>query len=315
VSVTWYLADWVVCVYEQKEEWEAVSTTTGLQHHISTADLSPCINSFRTVFAAKCRERFFTTHKHGTTSSAPHTRAYSMYSQATLLDARTKDFRFFKTLMEDEESFTGSKINEADSTTNIDIDNSSTGECACKVSKFNDEAMAHAADQLRESMKQEMQMVHSSHSAHIGQHRLHRIVDSMFVGKQDYDGVLGKREAGGELVVTPDLQQTFFREKMNKYAELELRQYMKLSTSCRPHKVLADWPLPYWEKFSIQFPITAHLARKFLAVHAAPPRSEKIMQVCRRVYGARRQKHCEEVEVGSSGLLDCIVFLAAVSSR
>ena len=293
LSNMWYLVDWIVCIYEESEAWEVLDVSSGFKFCFKQAQLSPSCTDFRVKFAEKCRERFLSADMKPSQNNL-----YSLHCQATLLDSRYKDFKFFKTLTavddDDDSSDSGDKHDDDEPGDN-----------------FNDNALVHGSELLRESMKAELQAVHSSQLPSVKEHRLFRIVDSMFVGKQDYASILGKRKPGeGEWVITDEIKQKFFQEKMNKYAELELRQYLRLAPSRRGQTVQLDRTLPFWQRNSVQFAITSHFARKFLAIQMISCTNAKAHSICKTIY-----EKDYEIDASSTGLLDCIIFLAYNSPR
>jgi hypothetical protein len=323
IGLAWFLADWLVCIYEQREAWDVIKVTTGEKSSVETAQLSPSINRFRLVFVEKCRERFLNI----ATMKSFHAGLFSTYCQATLLDARTKEFNFFKTLWEDQEEekhvdddnnnivsigSSGDSDPSNSSCSSSSSSSSSDGRDMKKEVKFSAEVMQEGTGALRVAMKSELQAVHAcsqSETPHVRLHRLHRIVDSMFVGKQNYGGsaALGKRKAGEPVPeVSAAVKLAFVEEKMIKYAELELRQYLRLPAVCAPGEgVLAARPLSWWRERSVQFPVTAHFARKSLAMQMCSEKYDRMLALCRQIH-----EKPFEIEASSSGLLDCVTFLA-----
>ena len=309
LSLMWLLVKWLLFIYEHKEEWETVNVLSGTKSPVKTAMLSQTSDQFRLLIIDNCRHYLVNFDELRT--SDPN--CFRFFCHTSLIDPRIKDFQFLNT-------FSIEYIEKMKKENDVNHETEEgRGSDRCvngKQDNISEEGMREevtqiAADYLGSAMKSELQKVQSSQGEKITAHRLHRIVDAMFAGKQNYASVLGKRAAGGSgIEITEEIKQQFVTQKMNNYADLELRQYLKLPTICSPHEVLrrtalSPSPLVFWAKCSIQYAITAHFARKLLAIQFNPFNFIKVNDICKRAH----EKNYV-IDENSCGLLDCVLWLS-----
>lgn len=308
LSVVWYMVDWLVFSNESVTR-HAVIGVDGSETKLESGQLQAPVRAFREELASSLRQKYLSQ---ALKQSAPA--LYESMLRATLLDPRTKEFSFF--LCAGFAPDDSRRRSSSAQTLFADARNLVLYEMQLDLSELVmlDEQQALLSSLLRPSL---VNMIHSVRSTSTQAAAAVSIDAEAKSAAVEEDtlllmmGVSKKRKMSSGVAVSaivPGAVELSAEEiaarqrRIQTLCEEELDRYIAVDTPWSPSEIRKVDSLQWWANHEDNFPITAYIARRHLALRSNFCARERVVHVARQLHGKERGSL-------SPGLVDALVFL------
>ena len=293
LSMVWYVVDQIVGYLESPQTYSVFSWREGAEVRMDSSQLSAPVRAMKEVICHLLRSAYLSP----TMKSERHV-FYDVLCKATLLDPRTKDFKFFTSL-----GLAGEKSGQR---------SPAAEEMYVRgVRSVHDEMLRELAEFMFHEERVPAVMSLWTILRNIKQPLMRPSLDN-YGGPSggDDDDVIrmmgGKKRRATALrdnvmALDPEVMQQRQR-RMEEACLHELNAYLALEKPCADQDIGSFEILQWWNKNFESFPILAQLARRYCGIRTNAVNLARMQEVFAKL-------HARERGMLSPGLVDAIVFL------